>query len=323
MAQADLSADLALSREPRGPHARYDREYFMINIHHDPLLDDEARRETLFEGDLVLYPRRSSTAALCDHALAMAAEAFAPHEPERAQFALRVEDFAARAGALKTRFTNDRQTKELIRAILDDLGCDLEQTYFDVPRLRIVPSDNYLSSGVSYVYKAHRDTWYSSPHAQVNYWMPAFAILPGRAMSFFPAYWDKELPNSSAGFDYGEWCRVGRTQALGLIKEDTRKHPLPTAPVDGSSELRIAGTKGDMILFSAAHLHATAPNCSGLTRFSIDFRTVHLEDLRTGRGAPNIDCAATGTTLRDFLRASDFTAIDLDALTLENIGHAG
>lgn len=294
----------------------------MINIHHDSTVDDEARRGLLFAGDLLIYPRRPATAALCDHAIGMATEAFAPHGPESAQFALGVEDFAARAGALKTRFTNDLRTKELVRAALDDLGCDLDQTYFDVPRLRIVPSDNYLTSGVSYAYKAHRDTWYSSPHAQVNYWMPVFAIVPGRAMSFFPAYWDRELPNSSADFNYDEWCRVGRSQARSQIKEDTRKHPLPTAPVDASSELRIAGTKGDVILFSAGHMHATAPNQSGATRFSIDFRTVNLEDLRNGRGAPNVDCAATGTTLADFLRAADFTPIDLGSLKLENVGHA-
>jgi hypothetical protein len=52
-------------------------------------------------------------------------------------------------------------------------------------------------------------------------------------------------------------------------------------------------------------MHATVPNTSNRTRFSIDFRTVHLDDVVDGRGAPNIDSECTGTTLRDFLRASD------------------
>jgi len=211
---------------------------------------------------------------------------------------------------LKSRFTNDLQTKKLVRKVLESFGCDLETTYFDVPRLRVVPHGGYLSSGVSYAYKAHRDIWYSSPTAQVNWWMPVFDVTTERAMSFFPEYWDKAVPNSSSEFDYGEWCRVGRTMATSQVKEDTRKHPLPLAPVETRSELRIAGTKGDAILFSAAQLHSTAPNQSGLTRFSIDFRTINLGDLDSGRGAPNIDSKATGTTLGDFLRASDFEPID-------------
>ena len=47
------------------------------------------------------------------------------------------------------------------------------------------------------------------------------------------------------------------------------------------------------------------PNDSGRTRFSIDFRTVHYEDVVAHRGAPNVDSECTGTSMRDYLRASD------------------
>jgi hypothetical protein len=268
------------------------------------------RRQLVFDGQLLVYTRRDATAALADHAIAMISEMLSLDDAERVQFEMPVENFIERVGPLKSRFTNDLQTKKLVRDVLASFGCDLETTYFDVPRLRVVPHGDYLSSGVSYAYKAHRDIWYSSPTAQVNWWMPVYDITADRAMSFFPEYWDSAVPNSSADFDYGEWCRVGRTMATSQVKEDTRKHPLPLAAVDTRSELRIAGTKGDAILFSAAQLHSTAPNQSGLTRFSIDFRTINLSDLDNGRGARNIDSMATGTTLGDFLRASDFEPID-------------
>jgi len=281
----------------------------MANLYLNHELGCSERRALVFQGDLLLYTRRPSTQALADHAIAMAVEALAPHEPERAQFALPVEAFVERVGPLKSRFTNDRRTKELVRDVLAAFGCDLDDTYFDVPRLRVVPHGDYLTSGVSYAYKAHRDVWYASPPAQVNWWMPVFAVIADRAMSFFPDYWAKAVPNSSAEFDYSEWCRVGRRMATGQVTADTRKHPLPLAPVETASELRIAGTKGDVILFSAAHLHSTAPNRSGQTRFSIDFRTISAGDLRQSRGAPLIDGKATGSTLGDFLRASDFAPL--------------
>jgi len=273
-------------------------------------MSDVERRDTLFAGDFLVYGASAAARALAEHARAMIVEAFAPDDPETAQDRMAVEAFIATVGPLKSRFTNHERTKELIRDLLAEHGCDLERTYFDVPRMRVVPHSGYLTAGVSYAYKAHRDTWYSSPHAQINWWMPIYAVTPARAMSMFPEYWDQAVPNTSSAFDYDEWCRVGRQLAVTQVKEDTRKHPLPLAPVEIRSEMRFAGTPGDLFLFSAAHLHSTAANASGRTRFSMDFRTVHLDDLAAGRGAPNVDCNATGTTLGDFLRASDFCRID-------------
>jgi hypothetical protein len=66
---------------------------------------------------------------------------------------------------------------------------------------------------------------------------------------------------------------------------------------------------GGTLVFSAAHLHSTVPNTTDKTRFSIDFRTVNIDDLIEGVGAPNVDSACTGTTLRDFLRASDLAPL--------------
>lgn len=287
----------------------------MVCIALNPDISCQDRRSHVFDGQLLVYTRRDATAMLANHAIAMISEMLSSLDAERAQFKLSVEEFIARVGPLKSRFTNDLRTKELVRDVLASFGCDLETTYFDVPRLRVVPHGDYLSSGVSYAYKAHRDIWYSSPVAQVNWWTPVFEVTADRAMSFFPEYWDKAVPNSSVDFDYGEWCRIGRTMAISQVKEDTRKHPLPLAAIDTRSELRIAGTKGDVILFSAAQLHSTAPNNSGLTRFSIDFRTINLADLDNDRGAHNVDSRATGTTLGDFLRASDFAPIDASRLT--------
>jgi hypothetical protein len=71
-------------------------------------------------------------------------------------------------------------------------------------------------------------------------------------------------------------------------------------------QIRIVSQPGGVMIFSAAQMHSTVPNTSGKTRFSIDFRAVHFDDAAAKRGAPNIDSACTGTTLRDFLRGSDF-----------------
>lgn len=294
----------------------------MVGIILNHRSSDLDRRGLLFGGDYLVQSASIATLALAAHAQTMIRDAFSSMNPEQAQDNLDVAQFIERVAPLKTAFTNHLRTKELIRDILVEYGCDLKRTYFDVPRMRVVPHSGYLSAGVSYAYKAHRDTWYSSPHAQVNYWMPIFAVTPQRAMSMFPEYWDQPVENSSKDFDYDEWCRVGRQQAIGQTTVDTRKHPLPLAPVETRSDTRISGMPGDMFMFSAAHLHSTAPNVSGQTRFSLDFRTVNLDDIESGHGAPNVDCAATGTTLGDFLRADDFSKISPELVERERVPHA-
>lgn len=283
----------------------------MSAIQINPNKDIDTARQALFAGDLLIYSQLPSVQALCRFADELIRETFGDLEPEKAQFELPVEQFVEKIGPLKSHFTNHLRVKEMVRNIIGDFSCDLDTTYFDVPRLRVVTADKYLQAGVGYAYKAHRDTWYSSPFAQLNWWVPVYALTPERTMTMYPQYWDQPIANSSQDFDYEEWCQVGRPQAQNQIKVDTRKHPLPLEEVESTGELRVALSSGDLFLFSAVHLHATTPNTSGATRFSFDFRTVQLEDLDSPALPANCDTAARGTTLGDMLRASDFAPIEI------------
>ena len=57
-----------------------------------------------------------------------------------------------------------------------------------------------------------------------------------------------------------------------------------------------------------------------MARYSIDFRTVHYDDVVAQRGAPNIDSRCTGTTMRDYLRASDLSHLPDDLVKLYDDG---
>jgi hypothetical protein len=59
-----------------------------------------------------------------------------------------------------------------------------------------------------------------------------------------------------------------------------------------------------------------------VTRFSIDFRTVHLDDVAERNGAPNLDAACTGTVMRDFMRGSDYERLPEDLVALYDDGSA-
>jgi hypothetical protein len=72
-------------------------------------------------------------------------------------------------------------------------------------------------------------------------------------------------------------------------------------------------------------MHSSVPNTSDVTRFSIDFRTVHLDDALARAGAANVDAACSGTVMRDFIRGTDLSAMPDEAIALydDNTGAAG
>jgi hypothetical protein len=220
-----------------------------------------------------------------------------------------VEDFAALLAELKPRFIHHPESKERIRALLASFRCDLDRTYFDVPRMRTSTSNDYLTAGISYAFHPHRDTWYSAPFSQVNWWIPIYPVVPENVMAFHPQYWGNPVLNGSRRYNYYEWNRTSRLSAAHHIKTDTRDQPKPEEPVQLHPQVRVVPEAGGLMLFSGNQLHSTVPNMSGRTRFSIDFRTVNIDDVQSRREAPNFDSECTGTSLRDFLRARDFERI--------------
>ena len=282
----------------------------MPNIFEDSALDEEQRREAIFAGDIFRSRPSAAWTALSDFARSVITKHFGRRNPLRAQHEISVEEFVATIGPLKTDFTNQLRTKELVRDVLRESGCDLEHTVFDVPRVRIVSSDDYLSSGVGYAYKAHRDTWYAAPQSQVNWWASLYDLVDAsQSLIFYPGYFQRVCDNTSETFDYDDWQTNGRTAAVSQVKQDTRNHPLPMTKLDERDELRLVMPADHYVQFSGGQLHATAPNTSGATRFSIDFRTIDLRDFNSARGANNVDSKSTGSTIVDFLRATDFTPI--------------
>jgi hypothetical protein len=233
-------------------------------------LDDDQRSEALFRGDLLIFKnvaplRRFST--LVGELL----RTVLGDGPEHVQFDLSREEFTARAN-------------DLIDRCRQHVGVDLDHTYWDWLHLRIQPHQDFTGGG-SLGY--HRDTWSSNIDAQTNWWTPVLPITRERTIALYPAYWSRPLANTSASWD------LQHVREMPLV-------PTPCEPVDADSEVRIVIEPGDLLCFSGAHLHASVPNTSGATRFSVEVRTVSAADVQAGRGAPNIDGEAPWVAWRWF-----------------------
>ena len=161
---------------------------------------------------------------------------------------------------------------------------DLDRSYWDWLHLRIQPHQDFTEAG-SLGY--HRDTWSSNIDAQTNWWTPVLPITRERTIALYPAYWSRALANTSASWD------LERVREMPLV-------PRPCEPVNADSEVRIVIEPGDLLCFSGAHLHASVPNTSGATRFSVEVRTVAAIDVQAGRGARNVDGEAPCVAWRWF-----------------------
>lgn len=287
----------------------------MLPVHFDPEVTDEERRTQLYGGGIVILSPTPGSLALIELAREMLEEAFKPYDPRKIYEYMTAEEVAKILSEVKPNFIHHPECKKLIPQIMEEHGVDLDRLYFDVPRLRSAYPSGFLSSGIAYAFHPHRDTWYSAPNCQLNWWMPVYPIQADNSMQFYPRYFEEPVKNNSEIYNYYEWNTKNRASAAQHVKKDTREQPKPQQELDPTT-VRFLPPPGGIIVFSGAQLHETVPNLTDETRYSIDFRTVHRDDAERHRGAPNVDARCTGTTMRDYLRASDLTHLPDEVIAL-------
>lgn len=287
-----------------------------MNIYVDSKMVDDVRRRELYDGSLFVHSPCPSALKLCRLAQELIEEAFGSLNPLTVHESLPAEKCAEILSLLKPKFIHHPKAKEHLQGMLAELGCDLEKTYFDVPRMRTAFPGDYLKSGIAYAFHPHRDTWYSAPFCQINWWMPIYEVNSENCMAIHPHYWNRPVKNGSSQYNYYKWNLESRRSAAQHVKTDTRVQPHAEEPLELEPQVRLVSDVGGVYLFSGAQMHSTVPNTSGVTRYSIDFRTVHMDDVWSRRGAPNADSACTGTTMRDYLRGTDLSHLPDEAVAL-------
>lgn len=278
------------------------------SVFFDADMSDAERRQRLYDGSIFIQSATKSSRALIALARDMLEKAFAPHDPRIIYKYMTPEQVAGILATLKPAFVHHPECKTLIREMMIENGADPAKTYFDVPRMRSSYPSHFLSSGIAYAFHPHRDTWYSAPMCQINWWFPIYPLEPDNAMAFYPHYCDQPVKNNSEIYNYYEWNSTNRATAAQHIKTDTREQPKPQQELDGP-RLTYLPPPGGVILFAGAQLHESVPNTTDMTRYSIDFRTVHIDDVIAHNGARNVDTRCTGTTMRDYLRGTDLQHI--------------
>jgi hypothetical protein len=287
---------------------RYREISSMPCVHVDPARSDDALRKLLYSGDVIIKTNLPSVGKFVEFTRHELAVAFAPHDPQHVHEVLGPAEIASILAVWKPQFIHNETSKALTRAIIIEAGFDPERTHFDVPKPRTAYPVGHLTTGIAYAFPWHRDTWYGASQSQINWWFPIWEPKPDNAMAFDLPSFDRAVPNDSHTLNYYQ-ANKDRLNAAQYVKSDLRARPgaLNWHP---ASEFIPILSPGAIILFSGSQLHKTIPNTSGLSRYSVDFRTIDRLDVEAGVGAPAHDVNCTGTALRDFVGVASGERID-------------
>lgn len=238
--------------------------------------------ETLFDGALIVFHGLRPVARLVDRVRAILAKTFETEEPALAERHLSAATFRRLAMQARESVATDATVAQHWWDTLAVIGYRREATWLDRIRLRVVPSRDDIDHQRLQTVPPHRDTWGSGIMAQVNWWLPLYPLAESSTMLLWPDVFRHPIANNS-----GEWSfeafRNGGENGYPLLPVACRRPIQPLVPV--------LIEPGQLLGFSAAHLHAGVSDASGRTRFGIDTRSVWEPDRSAGRGAPNVDGA--------------------------------
>jgi hypothetical protein len=267
--------------------------------------DNTAARQALYDGDLYLLSANCESRTLIESIQLEIDAILGSDGPVRtAQFRLSEGEFFERMGRLRKHFYTSVQYHELVYRLLASLDFIPVQNTFDPIRLRVVAHQGHTNPAAAPVYYGHRDTWYSNPQSMITWWIPLHDLGAEETFEFFPEEFTRPVQNDSEVFDFDAWVHDGQNRRIGWQNANTGlidRYPQLLEEPRGR-RIPVVCRAGEILLFSAQHLHQTRPNMTGRTRFSIDFRTVHLVDHEAGSGARNVDNRSTGSSLVQFVR---------------------
>jgi hypothetical protein len=285
----------------------------MLELYVNQKPSSEEWRKRIYSGTIYLWTKLKSTQDLGEVAEECIKKFLGEKDYLTGYRDWPVEVFIEKTEALKNYYTNCQEVKDIIRGFVKEIGENPNNYFFDVPRLRVVPHSNYLRSGVSYNYGPHRDTWYGGPGCQINTWMPIFSVESDQTMPIYPSYFSLPIKNSSDQFDVKYWNEVGRPAAVNQVGNDNRTHPLTKEEIDPKTKFLLAGGRGDITVFSGAHLHSSQDNLKNEIRFSTDFRLYFEPDMKNNLGSALIDDSSLNKdyVLKDLFKVSDFSKLVL------------
>lgn len=244
---------------------------------------------SLFAGALV---KRSGGADLAREARQLVGESFGEHPESLKPKEFRQALERARLSLQEPLFRN------IALQLLQDLGLSTKGLRLDLVRLRAVAPGLEDIDAAAPVFYPHRDTWYGNPKCQINAWIPLQDVDQNNSFRFYLDHFETGIANDSKHFSANSFRGFGKVAPA-------ERCCYPRAQTTPRGKVHDVCIKnGEVLLFSAAHLHQTLPNQTDRVRFSVDFRFFYQHHLTTEAGAPDPDNQSRGLCIEGYLPCS-------------------
>lgn len=264
--------------------------------------------DRIYAGEIIRVTELPPMVALAQWAQAFLEDTLHPWLPQEVHRHLNHNEQTLRFSQCQNAFAGSVEVRRHWLAVLeslgicaDDLACDRLHLRFQPHREPQQPAPRARTTATI---AFHRDTWGSNLYAQTNWWAPIYPITTGRTFALYPPLWQQALRNSSAEFDMRAILQRSHRDGRNAVDADEAIPHLSQA-IDPQQGIAVDIAPGSLIAFSGAHAHAGVGNSTGLTRISFETRSILIDDLLAGLGAPNVDGHAPWMTPGLFRRMSD------------------
>jgi len=227
-------------------------------------LNDRARNEILFRGDLIVFtqiPALLELQGLLDQLIQQTLgdrfEAIDVHS----------KDFSALMTELQRRFNVMPQARDLFAQALEQSGMDVTCNFADKLFLRCVPPTEKSKAQYRGSIGYHRDTWGSNIQHQINWWTPLYPITEENTLVFYPDYWDVPVANTTAEWSF-EAFREARLLATSQSADAQINYPYApeaTEVINTINGVPILIKPGDLLCFPVPTFMAAALNLARAT----------------------------------------------------------
>lgn len=251
---------------------------------------------TVFFGELISIQENQSAQQLRDYIATQIITTLNDSDPTTIHHRQAESIYRPKLEHLQKILPNDPNIKSLWRDFFAELGWELSEFAWDFMPLRIVPPQSVAPTWERHTVAPHRDTWGSNLPNQLNWWTSIFPLSADNTLGFWTDYFDKPITNDTATWSYQHYIAARKRGDKSLAVA-----PRPLENLDYSALQPLLPQVGEMACFSSQHLHASIPNTTDSFRFSIELRTIHLAEAKSGqRGAKNVDNAQTTPQLKWF-----------------------
>ncbi|MEM7181011.1 MAG: hypothetical protein AAF518_08865 [Spirochaetota bacterium] len=266
--------------------------------------------QKIYAGEIVKLPPTPESLKLVELVRTILSKTYQSKDLLKIEFAISQKEHYQKGLLAKHNLSHNHKIHQALSKLLQKYTSRVDLLWFDVPRLRIISTTAHQIPSAAPAYAIHRDTWYANSESQFNWWMPIFDTQAQNTFGIYTDYFETAVINDSILFDYAEWKNAGGFQS----EKAMNKHfPELKQTIDKTREFKPILKAGEILVFSASHLHGTLANYTDETRISIDFRTVNILDWQSQIGAINVDNASKGNCIKDFLHAIDYSHFPYEA----------